>query len=323
MATQRTLIHLAKNYIEYADEVVITIRPMVYENLTLLINRGEFDLNFMGFTDIGPGKGQKNDAKLLQKKVEICQEYQALLYLMLNKIHLKINDKGLPEREKEFVDVFVAHAYFKIPEFRAKLLEWITKEDANLPIQEWRGAEWVIDERPESQKIQYFASMFDWEKDFYQHLKTTEGGQKNYEVLKKILEDEELKERVSKKGVAFYLFLTEWANQVERTIVTKEAVPWPDIPGYTTLIKSFLIDLKTKDVRRYPEAMIQASCSLLRNDKLLNTFLPIIYQKTRIYDSSNVFAVFELINRWFETFTENNKSIPSTFDYGFFFKGIY
>jgi len=323
LATQRTLIHLAKNYMEYCEEVVITIRPMVYENLTLLINRSEFDLNCMGFGDSSNAKGQnKLDAKLYQKKIDICLEFEALLLLMLGKVQPKINDKGLPEKEKEFVENFVAHAYFKIPEFRKKLLTWVTKEDEKLPIQEWRGAEWVIDERPESQKIQYFASMFDWEKNFYGHIKNTEGGQNNYETLRKILEDKELQEKISKKGVAFYLFLTEWANQVERTIVTKEQVPWPDIPGYTTLIKSFLLDLKTKDVRRYPEAMVQASCSLLRNDKLLNTFVPIIYQKTRIYDSSNVFGVFELINKWFETFTENNKSIPSTFDYSFFFKGL-
>ena len=48
-----------------------------------------------------------------------------------------------------------------------------------------------------------------------------------------------------------------------------------------------------------------------------------VFIVNRIYDSSSVFAVFELINKWFKVLTENGKSIHSTFDYGFFFKGIF
>jgi len=41
----------------------------------------------------------------------------------------------------------------------------------------------------------------------------------------------------------------------------------------------------------------------------------------RLYDSQNVFQVFELINKWLTELRENNKTVPTTFDYNFFFKG--
>lgn len=100
-------------------------------------------------------------------------------------------------------------------------------------------------------------------------------------MLEKVLNGPEWQERMGKKGQGFYLFLSEWSRQVERTVVIKESVPWQDIPGYSALMKSFAVDLKSKDVRHYPESLIQASCSLLRNEKLISTFVTIIYAKTR------------------------------------------
>ena len=41
----------------------------------------------------------------------------------------------------------------------------------------------------------------------------------------------------------------------------------------------------------------------------------------RLYESSNVFAVFELINNWLGVLKENKKSIATNFDFAYFFKG--
>jgi len=95
------------------------------------------------------------------------------------------------------------------------------------------------------------------------------------------LEDRDWKNRLGKKGIAFYSFLTEWARHVNKTVVTKDHVPWQDLPGYTTLVKAFLAEMKSKDVRRYPSALLNASYSLLKNEKLLNVFIAIAYNKTR------------------------------------------
>ena len=178
LTSQNILVHLGKNLSEGVEEIVLTIRPWAFEGLTVLINRGEFDLNFMGFTGpyanyIKNPKGQtKITEKTFQRKVEVCQEYQSLLYHLLKRIVTKINDKSLPEKEKDFVENFSAQAYFRIPEYREKILEHIGREDEKGPLQEWRGTDWGLDDKDDTgKKNQYFLSLFDWEKDFYSYLK--------------------------------------------------------------------------------------------------------------------------------------------------------
>ncbi len=50
--------------------------------------------------------------------------------------------------------------------------------------------------------------------------------------------------------------------------------------------------------------------------------MSIFNPKSRLYESSNVFAVFELINNWLGVLKENKKSIGTNFDYAYFFKGL-
>ena len=99
--------------------------------------------------------------------------------------------------------------------------------------------------------------------------------------MKEILNDKSWQNRFSKRGQVFYDFIEEWARYVNRTIVIKDHIPWQDLPGYNAIVKAFLIELKMKDVKRYPESLIRASHSLLVNEKLLNTYITIIYNKTK------------------------------------------
>ena len=129
--------------------------------------------------------------------------------------------------------------------------------------------------------------------------------------------------RFAKRGKAFFFFFTEWTKYVNKTVVIKDNVPWQDLPGYNVLLKNFLIELKKRDVRALPEALVDTSITLLRFERVLSFFIPIIYNKTKVYDSSNVFAVFEIINTWLKALQTYQKTMPAIFDYNFFFKGLY
>ena len=96
-----------------------------------------------------------------------------------------------------------------------------------------------------------------------------------------MLADKDWIRRISKRGIAFYFFLSEWSKIVTKTIVTKDQLPWQDLSGYNILIKSFLIELKRRNVKHYPEALISVSTSLLKNEKLLSVFITILYNKTK------------------------------------------
>jgi len=49
---------------------------------------------------------------------------------------------------------------------------------------------------------------------------------------------------MSKKGIVFFFFVRDWANYINQTIIVKDQVPWADLPGYETIVKAFLLELK-------------------------------------------------------------------------------
>ncbi len=86
---------------------------------------------------------------------------------------------------------------------------------------------------------------------------------------------------MSKRTTAFFNFVTEWAIYVHKTLVVRDHIPWQDLPGYSTVIKVFLVEMKQRDVKAYTESFIAASKNLLWNEKLLNIFVVILYNKTK------------------------------------------
>jgi hypothetical protein len=67
-----------------------------------------------------------------------------------------------------------------------------------------------------------------------------------------------------------------------------EEVQWQIIPGYRSLVHAFMFSLKHEnDLSQWKTpAMLQATCSLLENPRLLNIFIKLLYAKTNVHDSS-------------------------------------
>lgn len=174
------MIELADQILQWADEGNETLKALYYNILKLLMNRGEFDLANIGFDENHNFllTGAKNASfKQLNKevlnKMEVGLKYQEILYKLLDKVLYKLNLKGCNNEEKNFVDNFCAIAYFKIPEFRSKLLDCVVKgENYNQTILEWRGTEWNLDDPiSDDKRDKHLLNLFDWEQHFYQFLK--------------------------------------------------------------------------------------------------------------------------------------------------------
>jgi hypothetical protein len=73
-------------------------------------------------------------------------------------------------------------------------------------------------------------------------------------------------------------------------------VPWLELPGYLIIIRAFLIEIKIRDIKTYPEALKQAAVSILHNEKLLNIIVVLIFKKTNALDVLNVVKTMELLN---------------------------
>lgn len=90
--------------------------------------------------------------------------------------------------------------------------------------------------------------------------------------------------RISKRGVAYFLIVKQWADYVKRALV-RNSVNWMTVPGYKKIVKSILLEMKERDVAFYPEALKDATCALLANEKLLNVFVMLTFQKTHAFDN--------------------------------------
>jgi hypothetical protein len=141
------------------------------------------------------------------------------------------------------------------------------------------------------------------------------------EILQRALASDRWKLRIQKRGVAFFLIVKQWVLYVKNTLVSNN-VSWKDVPGYKSILKAMLLELKERDVALYPEALRETTCAMLCNEKLLNVFVTIVFKKTHAFDAVAVSHALELVASWFTTLHKNKQLIPPQFDYMFFFKAI-
>ncbi len=99
------------------------------------------------------------------------------------------------------------------------------------------------------------------------------------QYLKETLDLSEWKHRIHKRGIAFFRFVTNWARYVVR-VTPKDTTPWQDVPGYVTLVKSVLSEMKQRKITQYPDALKEVCTALLANENMLTVFVNIIFQKT-------------------------------------------
>lgn len=124
-------------------------------------------------------------------------------------------------------------------------------------------------------------SIFNWRAEFYVYLKDYPEYKDNLEKLKETLAIDHWRKRFTKRASGFFFFIQQLANYIQKSLIKKEGIPYNEIPGYAKIIKTFLIELKERDVKAYPDSMVDASVALLDNTRLLNPFCGIILQKTR------------------------------------------
>lgn len=128
--------------------------------------------------------------------------------------------------------------------------------------------------------------------------------------------------RISHRRGAFFAFIKEWVNKVSKTSVRIIHSNWKHFPGYIQIIRSLMAEMKMRPVREYPPSIKLACNSLLANENLLNTFITIIFNKTSINDNVDVIKILDMTNGFLDSLKKQNKRIPSTFNYTFFYKGI-
>lgn len=184
LTSQQIFIDLGRHLLEYFDKVPLPLRGLYLECLSLVILRGEFDLHFMGFESDDQSFGQSSNfdidkerlkIKNMKQKMKVTLNYQRFIYRVLEAVLKLANQDGLDGKSRIFVTKFCASAYFRIPEFRERLLQSLEdSQDAKVEITEWRGTEYQLEgETDNRRKNKVIVSLFDWNTYFYRFLKVT------------------------------------------------------------------------------------------------------------------------------------------------------
>jgi hypothetical protein len=304
------------------------------------LRRGELSLHLLCFADHKdslanangkPSQRSTQDLKSgsvldqqLENKVKIALSYQEFLYKCLGLSITHLSKKAITDFERTFIEYLLAICYIRVPEFREELNKCLDVNNEYLS--ELKGTEYDLNQNQvlkSNYKNVALYEQFDWQNEFYMIIKDEQKYKENMEFLQKTLEGKSWHHRFHKRGIGFFFFVNELCLYIHETLIVKETIPWQDIPGYRLLLKAFLIEMKKRDLQKYPEALVDGSCSLLFNDKLLNIFCTLIYKKTNLYDGELVFKSFEYIDKWFESLRKRKKLIPSNFDHYSLMRGIF
>ena len=163
---QNSFIELGVHCLTFSEYVDFDQRELYYNTLCAILKRSELDLGQLGFqqTSMKVNLLDKQARDLQQKKLKAAANYQMFQYQAMELGIDKLNMKGVDVYKRSFVEIIISVSYFRVPEFREKLLS-IILEKSDAIIDEWRNTEGFTLEK-DHEENQYstpaIMRMFDW-----------------------------------------------------------------------------------------------------------------------------------------------------------------
>eukprot|EP00388_Colpodella_angusta_P015779 GDKJ01039081.1.p1 GENE.GDKJ01039081.1~~GDKJ01039081.1.p1 ORF type:complete len:1563 (+),score=478.59 GDKJ01039081.1:231-4691(+) len=268
---------------------------------------------------------------LFHLRMRTSLSYLQMLYRTLYYSLDKFSNDAVFEGQKRFLSIFLCISYFRIPSFRGDLLSGILSDaELKLNIPEWRGTEFPLDEmslmkmRAWSRQSELRITL-DWTA-LYQAVFGYYGPHciLEHAIYPLMQPRSDLwKERLFKRSTAFFSFLDNWCKHVYQAASRRgEGLRWQGVPGYPHLLKALLIEMKSRDVTKYPDSLLNCSGALLANERLLSVFVKVIFLRTSAFNSSAVFASLNYLDYWTQVISLRGVSLPSSFDMTFLVRGI-
>ncbi|CEM08695.1 unnamed protein product [Vitrella brassicaformis CCMP3155] len=272
---------------------------------------------------------QKTELILYHKRMKLCRQYYLLLLRMLYYSLDKLSNDAVFEGQKKYLSIFLCTAYFRLPHFREDLLGGLlTKEEREMQIEEWRGTEYNLFD-PALSRLEKWVDrtdlqvVLDWGA-FHRNLRSYFGEGSLEEAAASLTKPkgDEWKERICKRGTAFFSFLEHWSKHVYQLVPNKQSLRWHLIAGYATLLKGLLLEMKYREVTKYPDSMLNSSGAMLANERLLSVFIKILFLKTSAYHPPSVFSAMNYLDYWMQVLSLRNQPLPPNFDFHFLLKGL-
>lgn len=147
-------------------QIEFEYRAYYYNILRLFFLRKEFALENLRLLQKGRLRGLLvvHTTSLKAEGAKVSVGYQTLLYKTLRLSLDKMTGRGHIVELQTFIESFLAIAYFRIPEFRSKILECFPDE-RNVQLDEWKPTHFSLDETALTGAA--MQALFNWDKEFY------------------------------------------------------------------------------------------------------------------------------------------------------------
>jgi hypothetical protein len=93
---------------------------------------------------------------------------QSFFYKMIGIVLESFTKKAIQDNERMFVELFCAYSFFRIPEFRERIVRVISKPDDELEKQPPTRRDSFDQNR--SNQLQTLDTLFNWDENFYKPL---------------------------------------------------------------------------------------------------------------------------------------------------------
>ena len=75
-------------------------------------------------------------------------------------------------------------------------------------------------------------------------------------------------------------------------------------------------------ILEYSPIFEECSLKMITNERLLNSFMTLLFAKTCLYQSYCVMKCLDLIKGYFEVITKKKKKLPNDFNFNYFYTGL-
>lgn len=276
-SAQKVMLELGLNILNLIENLNNDQRQVGFEILNFINNRAEFDLGTLKLClfDNANTISLAEKSKITENFIQFLNK---CLEFTLNKL---TRGKNNDQESKSFVEFFLSVAYFRIPVFKKMFLEAISKDitDTYLYKMEEGEIQNDIDLNP-------INSLIDWENLFYKKLDTL-NKEANSDLNDKIKDSETLvakeewKDRMSKRGLAFFSVVQNLEKYIQNKIVISRSIKWRNIPGFEVIINAIIHELKSRDVATYPTQLLELLTIFINDSDIINTFIKTIIMRTK------------------------------------------
>ena len=270
-------------------------------------------------------------AVLYHKRLKLCRQFRSLLQRVLAASLRMLGGEASFGGQRRVACLLLASCYFRLPEFRAELLRCVLPpEGRSAAVEEWRGTEYNLDLHALAAAEKWLAGsplrlLLQWEA-FHSVLRDYFGREALQDddaaLQNKLLPEPDWREELSPSGSSFFTFLEQFVRSLLLTAAPRGPLEWKDIPGYRTLLKRLLLEMKSRSVTKYPDSLANCTGAVLVNEKLLSVFVKIVLLKTHAHNSPQVFAALSYLDFWAQLIASRGRQLPPNFDFAFLRKGL-